>query len=86
MYAALKKRDLLFWERFSPFILFVYYRVGQVSNRGGCLAGRYSTAHETLGEILYHIWRRPYIHEYASYQKKEGFQGFGGLGALTEIS
>lgn len=27
-----------------------------------------------------------YIHEYASYKKKEGFQGFGGLGALKEIS
>jgi hypothetical protein len=38
MSAALKKRDLLFEERFSPFILFVYYRVGQVSSRrGGCV-------------------------------------------------
>ncbi len=59
MYAALKKRDLRFGERFSPFILFVYYRVGQVSSCGGCLASRYSTAHETSGEIPYRIWRRP---------------------------
>lgn len=43
-------------------------------------AGRYSTAHETLGEIPYHIWRRPYIHEYMPSIQKGGTSGFWGAG------